>query len=74
MIDQGSHGSLAMKFSDIFLTFSWQTPNFYWHFAAWKYNILTFTGIHMGHTDKKNIAATIWQKINKSWYNLQNVK
>ena len=44
---QGSHGSPAMKFPDLFLTFSWQSPNFYWLFAAWKYDILTFAGIHI---------------------------
>ena len=64
IVNQGSHGSPAMKFSDLFLTFPWLSPNFYWLFAAWKYDILTFAGIHMGHTDakKKKVAATIWQK------------
>ena len=42
-----------MKFPDLFLTFSWQSPNFYWLFAAWKYDILTFAGIHTAHTDEK---------------------
>ena len=48
---QGSHRSPAMKFPDLFLTFSWQSRNFYWLFAAWKYDILIFAGIHMGHMD-----------------------
>ena len=33
--------------------FSWQSSNLYWLFAAWKYDILTFAGIHMGHTGAK---------------------
>ena len=37
-----------MKFPGLFLTFSWLSPNFYWLFAAWKYDILTFAGIHKG--------------------------
>ena len=65
---QSSHGSPAMKFLDLFPTFSWQNRNFYWLFAAWKYDFLTFATIHTGHTDaKKIIAATIWQK---NTYNL----
>ena len=52
-----------MKFPDLFLTFSWPSPNFYWLFAVQKHDILTFSGIHMGHTDGKNIVAIIWHKI-----------
>ena len=59
----GSHRSQAMKFSDLFLTFSWPSPNFYWPFAVWKHDILTFSGIHMGHTDEKITVAIIWHKI-----------
>ena len=48
-------------FPQVFLTKS----QFYWLFAAWKYDNLTFVGIHTSQTDakkKKNSAATIWQK------------
>ena len=63
-IHQCSHRSPTMKFSDFLQTFSWPSPKFYWHFAAWKYDILTFTGIGMDHTDaKKVIAVIIWWKI-----------
>ena len=70
-----------------FLTFSWQGPNFYWLFAAWKYDILTFARVNTGHKDAKNIIAVtiIWKKKKvwfvilcavptKSWHNLRNVK
>ena len=52
---QGSHGSPAMKFFDNFLTFSWPCRNFYWLFTTRKYDILTFAGIRMGHTDARKI-------------------
>ena len=44
-----------MKFPDFFLAFSWQSANFYWLFAAPKYDILTFEGIHVHHTDTKEL-------------------
>ena len=56
---QGSHGSPAM-------TFSWQSPNFYWLFAARKYDILTFPWIH---TFVISCAVP-----SKSLHNLQNLK
>ena len=55
----GNAGFPQVTSNYLFLTFSWQSPNFYWLFAAWKYDILTFTRIYTGHTDakKKNYCS-----------------
>ena len=75
---QGSNGSPAMKFPDLFLTFSWQSPNFYWLFAAWKYDILTVTQMQKKYCSD-DLAKKVWfiilcAVLSKSWHNLQNVK
>ena len=64
-LDQGSHGSPAMKFPDLFLTFSWPRSNFYWFLYKMKIRYFDLCrNSHRSHRHQKNIiAATIWQEI-----------
>ena len=61
--DLGSSGFPRVYSDEIPDFFSDQASKFYWFLVAWKYAILTFAGIHIGHRDaRKNVAAIIWQK------------